>query len=553
MLSVEQFLQLVGKGEDSQVEFKVGLPSNVRELAEEVCGLANADGGFVFIGVDDDNQIVGASIDNAKRSAVIDSLGEITPQLPFEFYPLAVGGNEVWVVEVPRGNNLPYIYSGSVFVRQGATCRKLRSRDEMMNFFRECNSLHFDSAPVSNFDLMAELDKENFCVFCRKARISDDVEPLQVLRNLNVFDTRSGCPKAGAVMFFAEHPEHRFPQSWVHCVRFKGKENVMILDDKRYFGPIYQQYVQSLNWLIDKLELRIVVDDAGPHKEILELPEDALREALVNALSHRDYYEAGAVVVISVYDDRVVISNPGGLLSEVADDFGHRSLSRNPFVFDMFTRMHLVEQVGSGIPRMCRLMNDMGLPDPAFNTKGMFSITFSRMESENDGVESKNDGVELKNEGVEMENVGMKSENEGVELKNDGVELKNEGVEIESVGMKSENEGVEMENVGMKYENEGVELKNEGVEIENVGMKSENEGVEMKNDGVEIKIKLNKTQSNLLEILSRNGVFSAKDLTEMLSVSLSTVERNLSFLQKNGFIKREGSDRYGKWIVLKKK
>lgn len=61
--------------------------------------------------------------------------------------------------------------------------------------------MHFDSAPVSNFDLMAELDKENFCVFCRKARISDDVEPLQVLRNLNVFDTRSGCPKAGAVMF----------------------------------------------------------------------------------------------------------------------------------------------------------------------------------------------------------------------------------------------------------------------------------------------------------------------------------------------------------------
>lgn len=490
MLSVEQFLQLVGKGEGLQVKFKVSLPSKVRELAEDVCGLANADGGFVFIGVDDDNQIVGASIDNAKRSAVIDSLGEITPQLPFEFYPLAVGGIEVWVVEVPRGNNLPYIYSGSVFVRQGATCRKLRSRDEMMNFFRECNSLHFDSAPVSNFDLMAELDKENFRVFCRKARISNDVEPLQVLRNLNVFDSRSGCPKAGAVMFFAEHPEHRFPRSWVHCVRFKGKENVMILDDKRYFGPIYQQYVQSLNWLIDKLELGIVVDDAGPHKEILELPVDALREALVNALSHRDYYEAGAVVVISVYDDRVVISNPGGLLPEVADDFGHRSLSRNPFIFDMFTRMHLIEQVGSGIPRMCRLMNDMGLPDPAFNTKGMFSITFSRMESEN---------------------VGIKVENVGVEAKNEGVESENDGVEIENVGIKSEN------------------------------------------DGVEIKIKLNKTQSNLLEILSRNGVFSAKDLTEMLSVSLSTVERNLSFLQKNGFIKREGSDRYGKWIVLKKK
>ncbi len=212
-------------------------------------------------------------------------------------------------------------------------------------------------------------------------------------------------------------------------------------------------------------------------------------------------------------------------LSEVADDFGHRSLSRNPFIFDMFTRMHLVEQVGSGIPRMCRLMNDMGLPNPIFNTKGMFSITFSRMESENDGVESKNVGVEVKNDGVESKNVG-------VEVKNDGVEVKNDGVEVE-------NDGVESENVGVEAENDGVESGNVGVEAEN--------------DGVEIEIKLNDTQSDLLEILSDNGIFSAKKLSEMMLVTQRTIERNLSFLQKNGFVKREGSDRYGKWIVLKKK
>ena len=504
MLSVEQFLQLVKNGEGLQVEFKVGLPSKMRELAEEVCGFANAEGGFILIGVSDDNQVVGISLDNAKRSAVIDSLGEITPQLSVDFYPLSVDGVEVWVIEVPRGSNLPYIYSGSIFVRQGATCRKLRSRDEMMNFFRECNSLHFDSAPVSNVDLMAELDKENYRDFCRKARISDDVEPLQVLRNLNAFDSRSGNPKAGAVMFFAEHPERHFPQSWVHCVRFKGKENVLILDDKRYFGPIYQQYKQSLNWLIDKLELRIIVDDAGPHKEILELPEDALREALVNALSHRDYYESGAVVVISVCDDRVVISNPGGLLSEVADDFGHRSLSRNPFVFDMFTRMHLVEQVGSGIPRMCRLMHDLGLPDPTFNTNGMFSITFPRMKSENDGVESGNDGVESGN---------------------DGVESKNDGVEDENIG------------IGSSF---AAESQAEYI-------------IKSRNDDEESEVKLSKRHLDLLEILSRDGKATAKNMSERLSVAMRTVERDLSYLQKNGFIDREGSDRYGIWIVLKKK
>ena len=107
MLSVERFLQLIKEGEGSQVEFKLSLPSKVRELAEEVCGFANAEGGFVFLGVDDDNQVVGVSLDNTKRSAVIDSLSEISPQLPLEFYPLVVDGIEIWVIEVPRGNNLP--------------------------------------------------------------------------------------------------------------------------------------------------------------------------------------------------------------------------------------------------------------------------------------------------------------------------------------------------------------------------------------------------------------------------------------------------------------
>lgn len=282
------------------------------------------------------------------------------------------------MIEVPRGKDRPYIYGGSVYVRQGANAQVLRTRDEMMAFFRECNSIHFDEKPTKFVDMVEELDKENFSLFCQKANISESVGVKQILTNLDAFDKESGLPKAGTVMFFCEHPEKHYAQSWVHCVRFLGKTRVNILDNKHFKGTLHSQYIQALNWLKERLETRIIINDGGPHKEVLELPEDALREALINALCHRDYYEDGAVTMVEVYDDRVVITNPGGLLPEVAEDFGHKSLSRNPFIFSMFTRMQLVEKIGSGIKRMRDLMRENNLPEPIFDNKRFFNITFIR-------------------------------------------------------------------------------------------------------------------------------------------------------------------------------
>ena len=79
-----------------------------------------------------------------------------------------------------------------------------------------------------------------------------------------------------------------------------------------------------------------------------------------------------------MFDDRVEVSNPGGLLPIVAKDFGHKSMTRNPLIFGLFTRMHLVERVASGIPRMQEAMKEANLPEPEFHTDGMFTVIFKR-------------------------------------------------------------------------------------------------------------------------------------------------------------------------------
>lgn len=117
------------------MEFKKKLPSKVKEVTEEICAFANAAGGVVLIGVSDDNEILGTSLDNAKRSALQNSIREITPALPSKIYSVEVDGKMVWVVEIATGNQKPYTLSGAIFVRQGPNTQKITSVEEMRDFF----------------------------------------------------------------------------------------------------------------------------------------------------------------------------------------------------------------------------------------------------------------------------------------------------------------------------------------------------------------------------------------------------------------------------------
>ena len=139
MLNTENIQSLIDSGEGYNVEFKVRVPSKVRELTEEICAFANADGGYLLIGVDDNGQVVGTNLENDKRSAIQGSISEMSPALRCELYSVNLGDKTVWVIDVPSGKDKPYIFSGSIYVREGANSQKLRTAEEMRSFFQECN------------------------------------------------------------------------------------------------------------------------------------------------------------------------------------------------------------------------------------------------------------------------------------------------------------------------------------------------------------------------------------------------------------------------------
>ncbi len=171
-------------------------------------------------------------------------------------------------------------------------------------------------------------------------------------------------------MLFSDACGKRFINAVIHCVRFKGTENVHIIDSKIFEGPLLSQYNNATAWIKQYLAVEYVMHGFDPRQEIWELPLDAIKEALTNAICHRDYFDNGAKIMVQLYDDRLELSNLGGLLPYVAADFGHRSRSRNPLIFQMFTRMHLVESVGTGIPRIGQLLSADGFPPAEYKTEG---------------------------------------------------------------------------------------------------------------------------------------------------------------------------------------
>ena len=295
----------------------------------------------------------------------------------YSMYDVDIDGKRVCVIEVPSGKNKPYFFSGCTYLREGANSQKLTNVEEIREVFQSHERIYFDAIPLPKFNLMEQLDKDNFNEFKRDAHIISDVEDYQVLDSMRVFDDNNAA-KSGGVLFFASHPENLFFHAVVRCVLFKGTDKVYILDDKTFGGPLLQQYHKTIEWLKGKLRVEYEIEGTGPRKEVWEIPLGVFKEALINALAHRDYDEQGASITVEMFDDRVEITNPGTLLPIVAKNFGRKSLSRNPLIFGLFTRMHLVEHIGSGIPRMRKDMLDAGLPEPIYDTDGMFTVTFRR-------------------------------------------------------------------------------------------------------------------------------------------------------------------------------
>ena len=370
-MSEEGVARLIALGEGYTTEFKRSMPAN---LGAEVCAFANATGGVILLGVADSGDAVGVGNHNKLKSQVQTVARSADPPIAVEVE--SVG--DVLVVNVPEQYSKPYSFAGRFHIREGANCQQM-SREEIRESFYKEGLIRFDETPCPGFDLRRDLTPEAWWRFAVRARIPDDMEPQTALENLHL--VRDGQITHAGAWLLADDVTRYTLQAEVTCALLSGVTKTHILDLKKFTGDLYTIYENCVSYARAKLNTALIPHLHGRH-ERLELPDGALREALVNAIAHRDYRSA-ANVQMYLFSDRLEIVTPGGLPAGMREeDLGTKSVPRNRLLFGMFHRMGMVEQIGSGIRRIRQECMDHGVAEPMIEvSENWVTTTFRRPDA----------------------------------------------------------------------------------------------------------------------------------------------------------------------------
>lgn len=361
---------LISQGEGYNLEFKESFSNSI---AKDICAFANTNGGKILLGVSDDGRIKGIKTTNKLKSQIYDITRNFDPK--FEVFLEQVGN--VSVINIFEGANKPYSVAGKFYLRNGANSQQLR-REEIREFFISEGLIRFDEK-LTEFNLEEDFSEESYKNFLSLSKISELIDKKDLLQNLSLI--KENRLKNAGILLFCKKVTKFFNHATVTCLTFQGKERLKILDRKEFDANLYSNFQNAFNYLKEKLNTEYIIRGGGPREERLELPEEALREALLNAIGHRDYFVTTSVFV-EIYSDRVEITNPGGLVKGLEEeDLGKKSLPRNNLLFGLLQRMGLVEKAGTGIKRMREAMRSYKIEPLQIETNSnWFTIIFRRPE-----------------------------------------------------------------------------------------------------------------------------------------------------------------------------
>ena len=352
------------------MEFKRALRS---DLGRDFCAFANATGGVILLGVDDDGAVRGVEGHNRLKSQVQSVARSADPPIGVEVESMG----EVLAVRVSAQRRRPYSFGGKFFIREGATSQQM-SRDEIREFFFTTGAIRFDEAPCRRFALDEDIDEDNWELFRERAKIPNHLEPAAALANLNLLTGDGRMTNAGAWLLAKRITKFSLSAEVV-CALFRGAHKTHIIDRVGSDGDVCTMIDDAMAWIESKINVNYIITGTLRRKERPELPLDAIREAVVNAVAHRDY-RSTASVHIYLFHDRLEVVSPGGLPPGMTvQELGVRSEPRNRLLFRVLHRMDAVEHIGTGVRRIRDLCREWDVDAPIFDISDHWvTVTFPR-------------------------------------------------------------------------------------------------------------------------------------------------------------------------------
>jgi predicted HTH transcriptional regulator len=354
-----EILKRIERGEDSQTQFKENF-TNSQQLAAELVAFSNSRGGYILVGISDDNRVKGLSKEDIHRlNQLISNTATEVVQPPIT--PLTeiieIESKKILVVEVKQGINKPYCTNKNIFyTKVGADKRKI-SREELLRLFQDSGHLAADEMLIYD-SAVDDLNMDKFKKFFEKnykQTIKATGLPMErILQNLNLF--KEGHLNLAGLLLFGEHPQRFKPIFLIKAVSFFGNDmaDTEYRNSEDITGDMENLYKDGMAFLLrslDKLQNGQNFNSLG----ILEVSRIALEEVLQNALIHRSYFK-NAPIRLLVFDNRIEIISPGKLPNGLTVEnikYGN-TVARNHIITSFASKMLPYRGLGTGIQRAVR-------------------------------------------------------------------------------------------------------------------------------------------------------------------------------------------------------
>ncbi|GAP72106.1 ATP-dependent DNA helicase [Candidatus Symbiothrix dinenymphae] len=337
------------------------------EYLKWICGFANAQGGKIFIGKDDDGKVVG--VQNAKKlleelpnkiTTILGIVADVNLHEPAE-------GNYIEIVVEAQLN--PVNYKGEYHYRSGSTKQELKGA-ALDKFLLGKLGKHWDSVPIPNVTV-ADLKPDTFDFFRKRGvkstRLEDEVltdSNELLLENLQL--TENNYLKRAAILLFHPKPEKFVTGAFIKIGYFESDSDLRFQDEVH--GNLFEQVEKTMELLFTKYIKAMISYEDIYRVETYEYPKEAVREAIHNAVAHKDYTGA-TPIQISVYNDKIMIWNFGQLPENWTIDTlldKHSSVPHNPDISNAFFRIGYIEAWGRGIRKMNEQCVKASLPPPLY-------------------------------------------------------------------------------------------------------------------------------------------------------------------------------------------
>lgn len=356
-------------------------------LSNHIVAFANADGGTLVIGIEDDFTVTG--IDNYQNN-VNDIL-----RVPFDYCKPSIRvmtetiecidkdgkPNHLLVITIPQSSELHANQQDDVYYRMGDKSKKLNF-DERLQLMYAKGSRYYEDEPVFRSSI-EDIDMDFVAEYCKKIGYGKSAE--EYIRQNNDYivqhDGREEMSGA-ALLLFGKNPQRFFQRARVRFIRYDGVEakvgtEMNVIKDVVFDGRILDIVRQALDFVRGQIKEHTRLGNDGRFVTTPEYPEFAWKEIIINAVAHRDYSIKGTDIQIKMFDDRITVESPGVLPGIVRlNNLRTVHFSRNPKIAEFLHQYEYVKEFGEGVDRMFKEMEDAGLPAPEYTDNAfMLNVT----------------------------------------------------------------------------------------------------------------------------------------------------------------------------------